>query len=54
MTELSKFASFGGAMSSPTIKHLDAILANVEMTMVTSVPNISKTAGGSRGSFQQI
>ena len=27
---------------------LDAILANVEMTMVTSVPNISKTAGGSR------
>jgi hypothetical protein len=33
---------------------LDAILAKVEMSMVTSMPNISKTAGGSRGSLQQI
>jgi hypothetical protein len=33
---------------------LDAILAKVEMSMVTSVPNISKTAGGSRGSLPQI
>jgi hypothetical protein len=30
---------------------LDAILAKVEMSMVTSMPNISKTAGGS---LQQI
>jgi hypothetical protein len=30
---------------------LDAILAKVEMNMVTSMPNISKTA---RGSLQQI
>ena len=33
---------------------LDAILANVELTVVTSTVNISKTAGGSPGSFQQI
>jgi hypothetical protein len=35
-------------------KVLDAILANVELTIVTSTVNISKTAGGSPGSFQQI
>ena len=28
---------------------LDAILANVELTVVTSTVNISKTAGGSPG-----
>jgi hypothetical protein len=33
---------------------LDAILANVEVSMVISKPNISKTAGGSRRSLQQI
>jgi hypothetical protein len=32
-------------------KVLDAILANVELTIVNSTVNISKTAGGS---FQQI
>ena len=35
-------------------KILDAILANVELKIVTSTANISKTAGGSPGSFQQI
>jgi hypothetical protein len=35
-------------------KVLDAILANVELTIVASMANISKTAGGSPGSFQQI
>ena len=56
MTELSKFivkSKFWWRNVFPG-QLLDAILANVEMTMVTSVPNISKTAGGSRGSFQQI
>jgi hypothetical protein len=35
-------------------KVLDAILANVELTIVTSTVNISKTAWGSPGSFQLI
>ena len=35
-------------------KVLDAILANVELTIVASMANISKTVGGSPGSFQQI
>jgi hypothetical protein len=35
-------------------KVLDAILANVELTIVASMANISITAGGSPGSFQQI
>jgi hypothetical protein len=33
---------------------LDAILASVELTIVASMVNISKIAGGSPGSFQQI
>jgi hypothetical protein len=35
-------------------KVLDAILANVELIIVASMAKISKTAGGSPGSFQQI
>ena len=38
-------------------KVLDAILvilASVELTIVASMANISETAGGSPGSFQQI
>jgi hypothetical protein len=35
-------------------KVLDAILASVELTIVVSMANISKTAWGSPGSFQQI
>jgi hypothetical protein len=35
-------------------KVLDAILANVELTILVSMANISKTAGGSPGSFQEI
>ena len=54
MTELSKFIVKSKLWWRSLPQLLDAILANVEMTMVTSVPNISKTAGGSRGSFQQI
>ena len=33
---------------------LDAILANIKLTLVTSAANIWKTAGGSPGSLQQI
>jgi hypothetical protein len=33
---------------------LDAILAKVEMSMVTSMPNISKNCRGIPGSLQQI
>jgi hypothetical protein len=35
-------------------KILDAILANVELTIVVSIVNISKTAGGSPGSFRRL
>jgi hypothetical protein len=35
-------------------KVLDAILASVELTIAASMANISKTAVGSPGSFQQI
>ena len=35
-------------------KIFDAILANVKLTSVASAANISKTAGGSPGSLQQI
>ncbi len=45
MTELSKFIVKSKLWWRSLPQLLDAILANVEMTMVTSVPNISKTAG---------
>ena len=35
-------------------KILDAILANIKLTLVASAANIWKTAGGSPGSLQQI
>ena len=41
-------------MAQIIFKILDAILANVQFTLVASAANIWKTEGGSPGSLQQI